>query len=61
MEDAVVHELDPVYHPLELQEKRYKQHSTWGEKGEYGLEKSHAHILKIKNGEIITHWIDVDV
>ena len=30
MEDAVVHELDPVYHPLELQEKRYKQHSKWG-------------------------------
>jgi len=48
MEDAVVHELDPVYHPLELQEKRYKQHNTWGKKGEYELEKSHAHILKIK-------------
>ena len=48
MEDAVVHELGLVYHPLEMQEKRYKQHNTWGKKGEYELEKSHAHILKIK-------------
>ena len=32
VENAVVHQLNPVYHPLELQEKRYKQHSTWGEK-----------------------------
>jgi len=49
MEDAIVHELDPVYHPLELQRKKVQTGKHMGgEKGKYGLAKSHAHMLKIK-------------
>ena len=43
-----MHELDHVYHPLELQRKKVQTGKHMGEKGKCGLEKSHAHILKIK-------------
>jgi len=57
VENAVVHQLNPVYHPLELYQKKLHKHLGYI----YVNEKiTHMNVTK-KRIEKRAHWIDVNV